>query len=231
MDKYLPITEWAESDKPREKLIKHGRSALSDAELLAILLGTGIQNQSAVDLAKKILKAADNNLANMSQWSANDFCKQFKGVGPAKAVTIIAAIELGYRRALSQTIQRQIVTNSKDAFHVFFPVLTDCKYEEFWIACLNQRNEVIRKQCIGSGGIDETTVDVRKIFHFALECHATGILLAHNHPSGNLEPSHQDSALTRQINEAAQLLSIRLLDHIIIGQDQHYLSFADEGYI
>lgn len=229
--KHLAIKEWADSDKPREKLINQGRKALSNAELLAILLGSGMQNQSAVDLAKNILNAVDDNLADLSQLSVHDLCKNFKGVGPAKAVTIIAALELGYRRAGAKNADKQRITRSKDAFHVFFPILTECRYEEFWVAFLNSKNEVIRKQCISSGGIAETMVDIRKIFHFALEYHATGIILGHNHPSGTVKPSNQDVVLTKQIHEAAKMLSIRLLDHIIIGNDQHYLSFADEGYL
>lgn len=230
MEEYInrvPIKHWAEDDRPREKLILKGKNALSDAELLAILLGSGSRNESAVELAKKILKDVDDNLNGLSKLGIGDLIK-FTGIGKAKAIVVIASLELGRRRNESEVMAREKITNSRDAFEILRSTMGDLPYEEFWIILLNKANKVIRKSSISEGGISGTVVDPKKIFKIALDCHASSIILGHNHPSGNIQPSEADHKITRKIREAGQMLDVAVLDHLIIGDDRYY-SFADEG--
>ena len=224
---HAPIREWAEDDRPREKLLIKGRQSLSDAELLAILMGSGSRSESAVDLAKRILRAARDNLLELSKLSVNDLMK-FKGVGQAKAVSIIAALELGKRRRGAEAINRQKITCSKDVFEYFSAVIGDYSFETFFILLMNRANKIIRHIQISEGGITGTVADPKKIFKMALEHNATSMILCHNHPSGNISPSEADIRLTRKLKDAGDMLDVPVLDHIILGEERYY-SFADEG--
>jgi len=221
------IKNWAQDDRPREKLSLKGQRALSDSELLAIIMGSGSRNESAVELAKRILASVDNNWNNLSRLSVNDLCK-FKGIGEAKAISIITALEIGRRKAAQELPEKPKIKESKDIFAVMQNVIGDLNVEEFWVLYLNQGNFVIKKEQIGRGGISQVSVDVRIIMKTALEEFATSIILIHNHPSGTLNPSRSDHHLTEKIKKAAQTLDIELLDHLIITQ-KAYFSFADEG--
>ncbi|MCT1529741.1 DNA repair protein RadC [Sphingobacterium daejeonense] len=225
----LVIREWAESDRPREKLLEHGRRSVSDAELLAILIGSGSKNETAVELCKRLLNSVNNNLFNLSKLEVNDLC-QFKGIGEAKAVSIIAALEIGRRRQNTEVEEKPILNNSKKAYAYLKQMLEDLNHEEFWVIFLNTSCKVIDKQMIGRGGNDFTPVDVRIILRFALLNKANSIILAHNHPSGTLKASEPDKILTRKILEAAKLMDIHVHDHLIITDD-NYLSFRDEGLL
>lgn len=225
--KPVSIKSWAEDDRPREKLMLKGQSALSDAELLAILIGSGSRNETAVDLAKRILAKAENNLSQLGKMTLTDL-KGFKGMGEAKAITVMAAMELGRRRKQADRLEREQVSGSKDVFELMEPQLADLPHEEFWIILLNRSNKIIRKECVSRGGITGTIADLRLIFKPAIESLATGIIVCHNHPSGNVKPSDADVSLTRKIREAGSLLDIQLLDHLIIVEKGYY-SFADEG--
>ncbi|MEN8928233.1 MAG: DNA repair protein RadC [Flavobacteriales bacterium] len=225
----LSIKNWSEDDQPREKLMKLGRQVLSDAELLAILIGSGSRNETAIELCKRILHNSSNNINELAKLSVNDLMK-FKGIGEAKAISIIAAMELGRRRKSEGIIEKVKVGASKDLYHYIRPILEDLPHEEFWIVMLNRANKIIDKQLIGRGGISETTADIKLIFKNAIESLASGIILAHNHPSGNLKPSQSDISLTKKITNAASLFDIKVWDHLIIG-DGNYFSFADEGLI
>lgn len=224
-----PIKSWAADDRPREKLITKGKKALSNAELLAILIQSGNKNESAIDIAKNILAQCNNNLIDLSKLSIKDLTR-INGIGSAKAVSIAAALELGSRRLEAEAATKQKISSSKDVFNLFYPVLSDCTYEEFWILLLNRANKVIGKFCISEGGLTGTVADPSKIFKIAIENKAVGIILCHNHPSGNLSPSDSDNSITRKLKEGGKLLDISILDHIIIG-DEKYFSFADEGLI
>ncbi|MBK7428405.1 MAG: DNA repair protein RadC [Saprospiraceae bacterium] len=225
----LSIKSWAEEDRPREKMLHHGRTHLTDAELLAILLGSGSRNESALDLSKRILSKAENNLHTLGTMSLHELM-QFKGVGEAKAITISAALELGRRRTSHDVQTLPSITCSGDSFKILYPLLADHSKEYFWVCFLNRKNLVIHKECISSGGISGTVVDVRLIFKKALEVMASAIVLAHNHPSGNLNPSDKDRTLTRKLYEAGKLMDIMILDHIIIAGTKYY-SFADNGLL
>lgn len=227
--KTKPITSWAEDDRPREKLIAKGQHSLSNAELIAILIATGTRKLSAVDLAKVILDTSNNNLIDLSKLSVKDLMK-FDGIGQAKAITIIAALELGRRRRESEAIQKEKITSSKDVFEVAQSSLADLNYESFLLLLLNRANKVLKKIQISEGGVSGTVADPKKIFKIALENNASSIILAHNHPSGNVKPSHSDIHLTEKIKNGAEHLDISLLDHIIVG-DESYYSFADEGIL
>jgi DNA repair protein RadC len=227
-EKTLGIKSWSPEDRPREKLILKGRASLSDAELIAILLGTGTATMSAVDLAKRILLFADNNIHRLAQLTVKDLIK-IKGVGEAKAISIIAALELGRRRK-SNDIDKLAITSSKQAFDLLRSDLTDIPHEEFWIILLNRGNRVVKKQKISLGGVSGTVADPKIIFKLALDELASGIILAHNHPSGNLDASVADHDLTRKLKEGGRLLDIQILDHLIIAEDR-YFSFADEGLL
>jgi DNA repair protein RadC len=230
MDQYInrvTIKNWAEDDRPREKLLLKGKNALSDAELLAILLGSGNRSESAVDLAKSILREFKDNLAELSRCGITDLLR-FDGIGKAKALIIIAALELGRRRNEAEVLVKEKIVSSRDAFTVLRSSIGDLPYEEFWIILLNKANRVIRKCSVSEGGVSGTVVDPKKIFKIALDHHASSIILGHNHPSGNIQPSEADQKITKKIKEAGFMLDVAVLDHLIIGDDRYY-SFADEG--
>lgn len=223
----LTINQWAEEDRPREKMMLKGAEALSDAELLAILIGSGNTEESAVGLMRRVLAAAGNDLNRLGKWEIHDFAR-FKGLGPAKSITILAALELGKRRKLREHAERLTIRSSDDIYQLFHPLLCDLPNEEFWILLLNQAAKVIDKVRISRGGIDQTTADVRSILREALLQRATQIALIHNHPSGNTRPSNDDLRLTQLVQKGAQTMNIRLLDHVIVT-DGSYYSFCDEG--
>ncbi|MBC8083025.1 MAG: DNA repair protein RadC [Hymenobacter sp.] len=223
------IKSWAEEDRPREKLMQKGRAALSDAELMAILLGSGTARLSAVDVAKLILKAADNDLNALARLSLKELMRH-KGIGEAKAITIVAALELGRRRKEADAPARTIITNSTDIYHLIRPNLQDLPHEEFWVILLNRANVVMRKTSISRGGVAGTVADPKLIFKEALEQLASAVILVHNHPSGNRNPSAADIALTRKLKEAGHFLDLPVLDHLIYT-DAGYYSFADEGML
>jgi DNA repair protein RadC len=226
---HLNLKSLALDDRPREKLIDKGRHALSDAELIAILLGSGSQNENVVLLAQRMLNENNNNLNDLARLNINDL-KKYRGVGVAKAVSIAAALELGRRRKESAAVKRTKIQSSRDAYNAVSAHLIDQPHEEFWMLLLNRQNTVIRHEFISRGGVSGTVVDAKLIFKPALEHIASGIILAHNHPSGNLKPSNEDIGLTKKIKDAGKLLDINILDHLIIGEGSYY-SFADEGII
>ncbi len=232
----LTVKDWALEDRPREKLIAKGKKELSNAELIAILIGSGSVGQSAVDLAKEILKSNDNDLSHLSRQGIKELTHDFKGMGEAKAVSIIAALELGYRM-LSDNINKQeyYFKDSLSLFNYISPSLLDLPVEEFWAIYLNIKNKVLFKQRISLGGISNTPVDIRRIFATALEKNAVSIAVVHNHPSGILQPSREDKALTCRILDAGKLLNIKLIEHLIVGIDENnhpdYYSFHDNGLI
>ena len=223
------IKNWNEDDRPREKLAIKGRSNLSDAELLAIIMGSGNREESAVELAQRILVSAQNNWNELAKYSIQDLCK-FKGVGEAKAISIITALEIGRRRNAQDILERKKITSSMDAALILQQQIGDLPTEEFWVIYLNQGNKIIKTEQISRGGITQTSVDVRIIFKRGIELMATAMILAHNHPSGNLVPSEADKNLTKKIMEASKIIDIQILDHIIVTQ-KDYFSFADEGLI
>lgn len=219
----------AEEDRPREKLIAKGRQSLSNAELLAILIGSGNARETAVELSTRILSHFQNDLLSLGKLQVADLTA-FHGVGTAKAVSIIAALELGRRRNLSEAAQKVIVRSSKDIFDHMHPLLGDLSHEEFWVIYLNKGNRIIDKERVSSGGVAGTVVDVKIILKNALQKLASGIILAHNHPSGNMQPSDADISVTKKLKEAAKLMEMHILDHIIVGETDYY-SFADNGII
>ncbi len=225
----LKITDWAVEDRPREKLIQKGTSSLSDAELLAILISSGTKDKSAVDLGRELLVTVNNNLNSLGKLTISDL-KKIRGIGTARAVTIAASLELGRRRKLSEVQYIPQIRSSKDVADIFQPLLSDLSHEEFWILFLNRSNKVINRMKLSQGGISGTVTDVRLVMKEAIECLASGIIVCHNHPSGNLNPSESDSKITQKIKEAGSLLDIQLLDHLIIS-DMDYYSFADNGML
>ena len=225
----LTINQWAEEDRPREKMMQKGAEALTDAELLGILIGSGSTDESAVSLMQRILASCDNNLNQLAKWEVRDFAR-FKGMGPAKSITVMAALELGKRRNLQMQAERLRISSSTDIYKLFHPLLCDLPTEEFWTLLLNQANKVIDKIRISRGGIDQTTADVRTILREALIKRATQIALVHNHPSGNPYPGNEDKLQTQRLKKSAQICDIELIDHIIIA-GQKYFSFLDEGLL
>jgi DNA repair protein RadC len=225
----LKILSLAEEDRPREKLLLKGKAALSDAELLGILLGSGTVNLSAVDLARIILQDVGNDLNELAKLSVKDLQKH-KGIGEAKAITIVSALELGRRRKESEPVKRQRITSSRDVYEIMKPHLLDLPHEEFWVVLLTRSNTVIRTLQISSGGVSGTVADPKIIFKQALDYIASAIILVHNHPSGNLSPSQADKDLTRKLREAGAWLETPVLDHVIFA-NRHYFSFADEGIL
>lgn len=224
---FFPITNWSEDDKPREKLMLKGKSVLSDAELIAILIGSGSRSESAVDLSKRILASVDNNLHALGKLSLSQLIN-FKGVGEAKAISIIAALELGRRRRTQDAVELKKVTSSKIIFEIMQPIIGELPHEEFWIIYLNNSNKVISKSQLSKGGITGTLVDIRIVFKTALEMGATGLILCHNHPSGTLIPSDADKQITAKLKLAGDSLEIKVLDHLIVTE-KSYFSFVDEG--
>jgi DNA repair protein RadC len=230
MDPYeskVTIKSWAEEDRPREKLLSKGRRALTDAELIAVLICSGNRQETAVELSKRILLSLENDLDLLGKLSVNELCR-FKGIGEAKAIAIIAALELGRRRKDTDIKEILKVSGSKDIFNLLDRHFADLNHEEFWIILLNRANKVISTQLISKGGQAGTVADPKIIFQIALEHHAASIILAHNHPSGNLKPSQADISLTQKLISAGSTLDIGVLDHVIFA-GAHYFSFADEG--
>lgn len=225
----IKITDWAVEDRPREKLIQKGSSSLSDAELLGILISSGTKDKSAVDLGRELLTLANNNLNSLGKLTIADL-KKVHGIGTARAVTIAAALELGRRRKLAESPEVPQIKCSKDVADIFQPILADLAHEEFWILFLNRSNRVINRMKLSQGGISGTVTDVRIVMKKAIEYLASGIIVCHNHPSGNLNPSESDSKITQKIKEAGNLMDIQLLDHLIIS-DKDYYSFADNGLL
>ena len=225
----LGIKSWAEEDRPREKLLAKGRAALSDAELLAILLGSGTVKLSAVDVAKLMLQGVGNDLNALARESVKQLCRH-PGIGEAKAITVVAALELGRRRKEADAAPRTTITCSRDIYQLIRPNLMDLPHEEFWVILLNRANVVMRKTAISRGGVAGTVADPKMIFKEALEQLASSIILVHNHPSGNRNPSAADIQLTKKLKEAGNFLDLPILDHLIYS-DQGYYSFADEGML
>lgn len=225
----IKITDWAPEDRPREKLLLKGISALSNAELLAILIGSGIKEKSAVDIGRELLNIAENNLGNLGKLTINDL-KKINGIGEAKAVTISAALELGRRRKISESGEYPQIKCSADVFNLLQPVMEDLTHEEFWILFLNRSNRVTNQIKISQGGVSGTVTDVRIIMKKAVENLASGMIVCHNHPSGNLTPSDSDTSITRKIKDAGNLMDVQLLDHLIISGNNYY-SFADNGVL
>lgn len=227
-DKRLTIREWAEDDRPREKMLRKGSQSLSDAELLAILIGSGSRNETVVELSRRILHDCHDNLNELAQMSIADLCKRFKGIGEAKAITIVAALEMGKRRKMSETLERKKITSSGHLFDLFEPVLIDLVHEEFWVGLLNGANKVIEIKRLTQGGTRQTVVDIPMLLKMALEKSAQSVVVAHNHPSGQNRPSPEDDKITKLIKSGCEAIGISLLDHIIIARGSYY-SFADEG--
>ncbi|MCF6222534.1 MAG: DNA repair protein RadC [Flavobacteriaceae bacterium] len=225
----LSIKYWNEDDRPREKLLLKGKTALSDAELVAILIGSGNRENSAVELSKKILQSINNNLNALGKLSVEDLIK-FKGIGEAKAISIITALELGRRRRLEVALEKPKITSSKSVYEVMQPIIGELSHEEFWIIYLNNANKIQLKTQMSKGGITGTLVDTRLVFKRALELSATSLILCHNHPSGTLKPSDSDISLTNKIKKGGAVLDIKILDHIIVTENS-YFSFADEGIL
>ena len=223
------IKTWAEEDRPREKMLLKGKAALSDAELIAILIGSGTRELSAVELSRKILALADNNLVKLGQIPLNQLM-ELKGIGEAKAISLAAALELGRRRQQSDAEKRIVLDSSQKGYQLLAPCIADLPHEEFWVVLLNRKHEVIRYKSVSSGGISGTVADPRLIFSWAVTENASAIILAHNHPSGNLQPSEADRRLTQQLKKAGEVLEIIVSDHLIIT-DRGYFSFADQGLL
>lgn len=227
--KKLTIKSWAQDDRPREKLRTKGAHVLSSAELIAILISTGNKEETAVDLSKRILASVQNNIHELAKLSFYKLTN-FKGIGPAKAIAIMTALELGKRRQQEMTIQHLSISSSKEAFVLMRPILADLPHEEFWVLYLNNSNEVLLKNQLSKGGLTATLVDVRLLFKKAIEIAAVAIIICHNHPSGKITPSLMDRELTKKIKQAGRSLDIKLLDHLIITE-KSYFSFADNGEI
>jgi len=225
----MSIKFLAEDDRPKEKFLLKGKTSLSDSELLAIILGSGNNEDSAVELARKILASVGNNWQNLSKLSIKDLMK-FKGIGEAKAISVAATLEIGRRKASQETPEKTSILSARDSYNIFSQHLSDLRTEEFWAIFLNQKNQIVYKTQISKGGISGTLVDVRVLFRIALEHFATSIIVAHNHPSGSLKPSLEDIQITKSIKNAGEILNVTLLDHLIIG-DNSFLSFAEEGLL
>ncbi len=223
------IKHWSEDDKPREKLMLKGKGVLSDAELIAILIGSGSRNESAVQLSKRIIASVNHNLNALGKLSLKQLM-EFKGIGEAKAITIQAALELGRRRRAEEAVELTRITSSKVVFDIMHPIIGELPHEEFWILYLNNSNKVIYKGQLSKGGITATLVDVRLVFKLAIEQNATGIILVHNHPSGMLKASDADIQMTKKMKQAGETLEIKVLDHLIISE-MGYISFIDEGIL
>ncbi|MCW3085876.1 MAG: hypothetical protein JWP12_3242 [Bacteroidetes bacterium] len=223
------IKAWAEDDRPREKLLGKGRQVLSEAELIAILIGSGSRSETAVELSKRILGTVENNLNSLGKLSIQELT-QFKGIGEAKAISIVAAMELGRRRKEAEIVKNEKIITSKDAYGIMKPIMQDLPHEEFWLLMLNRANKLIKKELVSRGGVSGTVVDTKIIFKTAIEQYASSIIICHNHPSGNLRPSDADIRITKNIKEAGKIMEITLVDHLIIT-DSGYYSFADEGMV
>jgi DNA repair protein RadC len=225
----IGIKSWAEADRPREKLGSQGRRSLTDAELIAILIGSGSRNETAVELSKRILHHYDNDLNRLGKASIEEL-SNFKGIGEAKAISIIAALEIGRRRNDAESKPAEFITGSKDAYNIMRRHLVDLNHEEFWIMLMGRSQKVLGSELVSRGGMSETVVDPKIIFGIALKYQASGIILVHNHPSGNLKPSHQDIVITKRLMEAGNIMGIIITDHLIIT-DKSYCSFRDEDLL
>jgi len=223
----LKIKDLAIEDRPREKLLKRGVMSLSDAEIIALLIGSGSRKESAVELGQKILVDSQNNLNELGRHTVHDLQK-YNGIGEAKAVIIVAAMELGKRRKISEIIDKVQITSSRNVFERFHPYMQDLLHEEFWVVYMNRANKIVDEYRISEGGTSGTVVDVKKVIKRALEKNSSTIILCHNHPSGNIQPSKSDAQVTQKLKQAAQFMEMQLLDHLVIGQGK-YFSFADEG--
>lgn len=224
------IKSWAVEDRPREKLLCRGIQSLTDTELLAVIIGTGTRSRDVIQLSRDILNASDNNIGLLGRRSVSDLKKSFNGIGDAKAIAIVAALELGRRRKLQDALDRIKVSSSRDVFDIFHPLLGDLPHEEFWILLMNRSNKVIDKVKISQGGISGTIIDPRLIFKPALDFLSSSVILVHNHPSGNLKPSDADVAITKKLKKGGDILDIPVLDHVIVTE-KYYFSFADEGIL
>ena len=227
--KKLTIKSWAVEDRPREKLMLQGKEKLTDAELITILIGSGTKEESALELSKRILSSVNNDINQLASLTLEKLM-EFKGIGEARAINIITALELGKRRHFTQVKQKPMIKSSKDVFRIIHPVIGELEHEEFWVLFLNNSNKVISKQQLSKGGITATMVDVRLLFKRAVELTSVSVIVCHNHPSGKLSPSNSDKQLTAKIKKAGNTLDIKLLDHLIITQKE-YFSFADNGLI
>lgn len=225
----MSIKFLSEDDRPREKFLLKGKSALSDSELLAIILGSGNTEESAVELSRRILASVDNNWQKLSLLSVKDLMK-FKGIGEAKAISVAAALEIGRRKASQEIPEKVKITSSEQAYKILLPHLSDLQTEEFWIIFLDQKNQILKISQISKGGISATIVDIRVVFKIALDNFATGIIVAHNHPTGNLKPSQEDISITKTIKSAGEIFNIKLLDHIIIGENS-FFSFKEDNLL
>lgn len=225
----VPITEWANADQPREKLLEKGKGILTDAELIGILIGSGSKTETAVELARRILSSVGNDLNALGKLNVAQLCT-FKGIGEAKAISILAALELGKRMKVLESPQRIRINNSKLVFEAIRNEISDLLHEEFWVLYLDRSNHIIRKSNISKGGVSGTVVDARIIFKQAIENLASSIVLCHNHPSGNLKPSEEDIRITKKLKDAGKLVEIAIIDHIIIAGN-NFFSFADEGLL
>jgi len=228
-NKMLSIKSWAEEDRPREKLVLKGKIALSDAELIAILIGSGSKNETAVSLAKRILTSIDNNLNKLGKLTVLDLIK-FKGIGNSKAISIITALELGRRRRLEEALEFPKISSSKAVFNLMQPLIGELQHEEFWIIYLNNSNKILYTEQLSKGGLTGTVVDVRLVFKKAIEKYATALILCHNHPSGKLQASKEDKQITQKLKQAGETLDIKVLDHLIITENA-YFSFTDENLL
>ncbi len=229
-DQKLSIKFWSVEDRPREKMLSKGLSSLSNAELIAILIGSGNREESAVDVCKRILSDVDNNLNELGKITVEKLKRDYRGIGEAKAITIVAALELGRRRKLSEVKQKLKISGSHDVYEMMHPILADLPHEEFWIVLLNRANKVINTLKISQGGVAGTVIDPKIIMKAALDQLASSIILCHNHPSGNKQPSQQDISITKKLKEAGKVMDIPVLDHLIVT-DNGYYSFADEGEV
>lgn len=229
MNGKLNINQWAEEDRPREKMMLHGAGALSNAELLAILIGSGSTDESAVELMRKVLADYRNSLSELGKSGVEELCR-YKGIGPAKAITLLAASELGRRRKEEGTLERLQIRSSEDIYRLFYPLMCDLPVEECWVLLLNQAGKVIDRIRISQGGLASTAVDIRCVLREALIRRAVSMVLCHNHPSGNQRPSREDDRLTESLRQAAVTVNLRLLDHVIVTDGKYY-SYADEGRI
>lgn len=226
--KDLPIPALSENDRPRERLMKLGRTVMSDAELLAILLGSGLQNKSALSVARELLNSG-GGLRSLARWNIEDYCA-IPGIGEAKAIRLIAAFEMGRRFPIEGVKTLPLIKNSGDAYEQFMPALSDLRHEEFWVLYLSNANRVLLREKLSQGGMTGTVTDLRLLFRRALTVHATGVILGHNHPSGNLDPSQADHSVTQKAVKAGKIMDIAVLDHLIITPND-YISFADEGWL
>ncbi len=223
------IKSWAEDDRPREKLLSKSRKALSDAELLAIVIGSGTSDQTAVEVSRTILNSVSNNLCELARLSIMELMR-FKGIGNAKASNIMAVMELGRRRRLSEGLKKNMVSCSRDAYEIMAPIIGDLTYEEFWLILLNRGHRIQRTICVSEGSVSGTVADPKKIFKIALEYNASALILCHNHPSGLVKPSPNDHRITKKCKEAGAFLDLPVLDHLIVANDS-FFSFADEGLL